>query len=311
MAFAPALALRSLASSQRAGRLGHAYLVSGGSDVSRREVAAGLVSIARGLEPSGGDFPQHPDVHLVEPESKARRIVSRQIEELIRELSLRSLEAGGVRAGVLLDADRIVTEAANKFLKTLEEPPPHSLLVLVTSRPEALLDTIVSRCIRVELMADATVRTTPREEALHTLLEAHAGRIGENSVAGAFGMLREFQRLLVEAKAEIRGEQEDEFAEEEERYDRRDYGDWLEEREAWHKTQAETRYLGERDRLIAVISRWWGAQLHASVRRADASGLETHEILRRLEAIEKLHEHLARNVQEAMALEAAFLSAFA
>jgi len=58
---------------------------------------------------------------------------------------------GGWKAGVVLGADRLRTESANAFLKTLEEPPPHTLFLLLSERPEQLLPTIISRCQRIDL----------------------------------------------------------------------------------------------------------------------------------------------------------------
>jgi DNA polymerase III delta prime subunit len=61
---------------------------------------------------------------------------------------LRTATGGGWRVVVLDDAHRMTEEAANAFLKTLEEPPPNTLLVLVTSEPLQLLSTTLSRCAR-------------------------------------------------------------------------------------------------------------------------------------------------------------------
>ena len=67
-----------------------------------------------------------------------------------------------VKFGVVYEADRLMPQAANAFLKTLEEPPDHSVLVLVTALPEALLDTIRSRCIEVSLRASGCQITERR-----------------------------------------------------------------------------------------------------------------------------------------------------
>ena len=52
---------------------------------------------------------------------------------------------------IISDADRLQPQAANAFLKTLEEPPKDSLLLLLSALPEALPDTILSRCIAIPL----------------------------------------------------------------------------------------------------------------------------------------------------------------
>lgn len=90
---------------------------------------------------------------------------------------------GGWRVAVVDDAHKMTTEAQNAFLKTLEEPPPATLLVLVTSDPSALLTTIRSRCARIVFDAlppstveDFLVETQdiPRHEA-RTLATLSAG----------------------------------------------------------------------------------------------------------------------------------------
>ena len=94
---------------------------------------------------------QHVDIQWVEPESKSRQIkVDEQIRPLIEFFSLTSYE-GGWKAAVILFADRMNPSAQNALLKTLEEPPPHSLLVLVTDTPAALLPTIRSRSQYIEV----------------------------------------------------------------------------------------------------------------------------------------------------------------
>src|ERR1700683_4647701 len=105
------------------------------------------------------------DFHGIEPESKSRKILVEQIRELEASLRLHATRAK-VKFGVVYEADRLMPQAANAFLKTLEEPPDHSLLVLVTSLPEALLETIRSRCIEVALRAPAVKALTAEEAEL-------------------------------------------------------------------------------------------------------------------------------------------------
>ncbi len=65
----------------------------------------------------------HPDVHMVQPESKSRRIVIDQIRELEHSIQRKPLLASS-KVAIIHDADRLQPQAANAFLKTLEEPPP-------------------------------------------------------------------------------------------------------------------------------------------------------------------------------------------
>ena len=73
-----------------------------------------------------------------------------RIRALERQLHL-SGKPNVVKVGIIREADRLQTESENAFLKTLEEPPVGTLLLLLTAEPERLLDTIRSRCIQVAL----------------------------------------------------------------------------------------------------------------------------------------------------------------
>lgn len=322
MAFSPEIALDSLRRAHAAKRLGHAYLVTGGDDPARRKLAAQLTSLALGLPNAGSAIPTDPDVRVIEPESKSRRIKIETVRELSSALSLRSTRPGGRKVGILLDADRLQPEASNAFLKTLEEPPGNCLLLLVTGRPEILLETILSRCIRVELKdSSRTDERTEREIAVARLLDETASAASSPStrISAAYRVLREFQALLTSAKEEIRGEEDAEFSGEEKKYDRRDHEDWLDAREDYHKVRVEARYLAERERLVGALARWWQIVLHASIgvattssatQQAIAGRLSTSDVLNRLTRLEDLHEWLGRNIQEPLALEVAFLDVF-
>jgi len=152
----------------RRGRVPHALLFVGPEGVGKRAVAEAFFQYLNcpsagedscGLCPScekvkGG---RHPDLHLVVPEGEHIKI--QQVRELIERLYLRPLEARW-RGAIIEGADRMTKEAGSAFLKTLEEPPPSTLIVLITSRPEGLLPTISSRCQRIRFypLSDEEVR---------------------------------------------------------------------------------------------------------------------------------------------------------
>jgi DNA polymerase-3 subunit delta' len=89
----------------------------------------------------------HADVLIVEP-GESGSIKVDQIREAIERSAFRPFE-GRRRVVIVDEADALVPEAQNALLKTLEEPPPSSVFVLVTSRPELLLPTVRSRCQRL------------------------------------------------------------------------------------------------------------------------------------------------------------------
>ena len=313
MAFAPSLALDYLRRAHLDGRLGHAYLLIGAQPAT--DLAAQLAALVVGA--SASSILAHPDVHVVEPESKSRRIVVEQIRDLENALRLRASAAGGRKVGIIREADRLQAQASNAFLKTLEEPPASSLLLLVSAQPESLLETILSRCLKVTLQSPdpAGIVRSPEEGAWHELLERQARNSPESrdaSVAVAYRLLRDFTGLLVAIRTRLQADHETALASEQTHYAQTTDGSWLAEREAYYKSLTEARYVAERARLVEILARWWGDILRGMMINGVAgdSTLLTAGVLRRLTAIEELRENLDRNIQEALALEVAFLQVF-
>jgi len=94
----------------------------------------------------------HPDVALVMPQGAARKIGIDQVREIVDAASGRPFEAAR-RVWILpgVEAGQLGAEAANAFLKTLEEPPEHVVFILLASNPTAVLPTIRSRCQQLVL----------------------------------------------------------------------------------------------------------------------------------------------------------------
>lgn len=97
----------------------------------------------------------HPDFYSLELEEKASFIKVDQIRELCTKLALRSFRGAG-KVGIINPADRMNIQANNALLKTLEEPPEETLLILPVSRLDRLPRTVVSRCQRMKLVSPAT-----------------------------------------------------------------------------------------------------------------------------------------------------------
>ena len=91
----------------------------------------------------------YPDVLAIEP-GEGGSIVIDQVRAAIEQVGYRPFE-GRRRVIIVDDADLLVPQAQNALLKTLEEPPPRSQFVLVTGRPDMLLETVRSRCPRLRL----------------------------------------------------------------------------------------------------------------------------------------------------------------
>lgn len=106
----------------------------------------------------------HPDVMRVRPIDDSHQIRIEQVRELCSELALTSHQ-GSYKIGIVGPADALNRFAANALLKTLEEPPGRTLLVLVATQPSRLPATILSRCQRIR------VRPPAREQSLQWLRE--------------------------------------------------------------------------------------------------------------------------------------------
>lgn len=97
---------------------------------------------------------QHPDLTSLRLVEDSQQIRIEQVRELSEELALTSHQ-GSYKVGLVSPADALNRFAANALLKTLEEPPPRTLLVLVATQPSRLPPTILSRCQRIRVRAPA------------------------------------------------------------------------------------------------------------------------------------------------------------
>jgi DNA polymerase-3 subunit delta' len=327
MAFSPQDAFEFLSRAHESGRLAHAYLITGEEGSGKRALALRLASEVAGLKGETGDPLKHADIHVVEPESKSRVIKVEQTRELEKELQMRASQ-GGRKVSIIFDADRMNAAASNSFLKTLEEPPANSLLLLVTAHPEMLLETVLSRCILVQLIAAPRREPSEGQRRLLDLVGRFLAkaRPGETDLGGVFRLVREFTRLLAEAKASIQDEGTAGLKREEGLYKQTTDGKWLAEREDYFKALAESRYLQARGFFVETLLQWWGdvlRQQHGATEpgaldfpaygdqsAAQARRFSTPDVLRRVSALEGLRENFGRNVQEQLAVEVAFLNAF-
>lgn len=321
MAFSPETAFSYLSRAHEQSRLAHAYLISGGPGSGKRALAARLAHMVNGLAEEEVFAAGMGRIYVAEPESKSRRIVIEQIRNLEHSLQMRA-EEGRRKVAIVCDADRLQPQAANAFLKTLEEPPNDSLLLLLSTLPEALPDTVISRCIPIPLAAPEDVMPSAEETELVELL-ASATSPQSNGVQGPYQLAQGFQRLLTQTRAAIQTENAAALKAEEVRYKNTTDGAWLDEREDHFKALTESRYVQRRAQLVEVLLRWWSDVLRArtGVAREEipaakketsalAERLSTPDILRRIRRLEELRDHLGRNIQEALAVEVAFLTVF-
>ena len=321
MAFSRTTAFEYLRRTHEQDRLAHAYLITGAPGSGKEMLAAELASLVNGTPVNDVFSAKAREIFVARPESKSRRIVIEQIRDLEHALQMRAVN-GRRKVAIISDADRLQPQAANAFLKTLEEPPKDSLLLLLSALPEALPETILSRCIGIPLVSDAKGHNKAEEDKLLKSLQQTA-RHTTWSIQFAYRLAQEFQQLLRTVRDEVKLETEDAFNREQSRYKDATDGVWLEEREDYYKALTESLYLQRRAALIETLFAWWTDILRASngvaqrdipaakqetaalARRFNSAG-----ILKRLRLLEELRDHLGRNVQEALAIEVAFLTIF-
>jgi DNA polymerase-3 subunit delta' len=220
------------------------------------------------------------------------------------------------------DADRLMPQAANAFLKTLEEPPANSVLILATALPEALLETIRSRCVHVPLRRLKPPELEPEAVAILEQASRYISR-GELSVAGSLGLARRFEESLTQLRARIEAEHEQELKRQLESYQKTTDGSWVENEEARLSVLTESRYVKARSKLLFRLIELFADALRAAFTGTGAALPEYQDcarrmgerwpaadLLARMRGLEQLQDHLARNVQEVLAIEAGFLRAF-
>lgn len=147
--------LKVLARARAEGRMPHAVLLTGNDGTVLARAAEQLAAMHLGE----ADPLAHPDCRVLRPAKKSRRIVIENVLEVVAALRLSSLTPR--RVVIVNEPDRFLSESANAFLKTLEEPPPGTLIVLQTTHYYRVLPTILSRCLRFHVGGEAPVIADP------------------------------------------------------------------------------------------------------------------------------------------------------
>ncbi|MDO8655820.1 MAG: AAA family ATPase [Nanoarchaeota archaeon] len=139
---------RYFESTVKNGHLNHAYLFCGPEGIGKKMFAYDLFRLVNKREPAGD-----PDFKLLTPrlEEDETKIYIEDIRDLKSYLSLKPYY-GPYKFVLINDADRLVPEAANAFLKMLEEPSPFTVIILISSKPKSILPTVLSRCEKVQFL---------------------------------------------------------------------------------------------------------------------------------------------------------------
>jgi DNA polymerase III subunit delta' len=329
------------------GRLGHAYLFAGDQLEELETLARTLAKTLNCRKPvkTGGiatdccdecpacrktDHDTHADVHWARPESKSRLITVDQMRELMREIQLKPTEAG-YKIAIIAAADRLNAQAANAFLKTLEEPPARSVLILLSTEPQRLLETILSRCLRLNFFGDYTRPLDPAQMKWLAHFDAVAAG-GEKSLLSRYRLLD----VLLQKLGEIRSQVEEILTA---RSPLQQYDEVEKElREKWEDeltAAIEAEYRHRRAEALLLVQ-WWlrdvwlstlcpdkiGTAENGRILAAGGGLLKFPEIpgtaaiagrvtprqaLENLQTLEQTQRLLHTNVQEALALEVGLL----
>lgn len=337
MALTEDTAFRLMEGAYTRDRLAHAFLVSGPVGSGKRDLASRVIAMVNPAERDGSadlfgesveaSRPAHLDelegefVSVVRPRSKSRRILMDDVRSLERKMHL-GAPSGTWKVGVVVDADRMFDEPANAFLKTLEEPPPGCLLLLLTTNVEILLPTVRSRCVEIVLQARAGSDFLEEGEraAFGAILARSAAR---PTAHGALLLKAAFESLLGMRKEEIEATNKNALKQESDAYKKAIEGDWLDEREKYYQAMAASEYLAVRSALVDWLISWLGDAVrqkagsavlsfaqYAEDTRKLADSQEMTELLWRIETLEELRSLLNTNVPENLALEVCFLKAF-
>ena len=194
-------------------RLSHSLLITGEDHDILLAVAHAIADRLLNTPQSSAPFPpeSHPDCFHLRPAKKMRQISADATRELIGKVQV-SATVATQKVAIIHECDRMNVSAANIFLKTLEEPPTNTSLLLLTTRPYALLTTIRSRCLHFRFPGVGTASTPDGWSAWIADYQAWLARLAEgvsdkkavaDSVIGAYGLTARFGAVLEFATAEI------------------------------------------------------------------------------------------------------------
>jgi DNA polymerase-3 subunit delta' len=335
MAYTADKAYDLISSAHQRGRLAHAFLISGAHGSGKEHLAARIIQLVSGAAGSGGfdlfgepvvvetpplDELESGWIRVIRPRMKSRRIGVDEIRSLEHTLHL-AAPGGACKVGVIAEADRMNDQAANAFLKTLEEPPQNTILLLLTANPQRLLPTILSRCVRIPLLGGMPLLADGGAE-LVAALNRTASR-GFGTPIAALHLKATFTAFLAASRDSADAAAKAAEKEESAAYKDATDGAWLKGREDFHKAAAEAEYLDARSRLFDVLMAWMADLLRLKVRSTgldfpdSASALrpiaeaETEiRLLQRIQALDSLRRTLETNAFEPLAIEVGFLKAF-
>jgi DNA polymerase-3 subunit delta' len=212
LAGTPAIAVIEQAIARQ--RLSHSLLLHGDDMETLVAIANGIADRLLNAKGAAANFPpeQHPDCFSLRPAGKMRQISADSTRDLINKIQV-SAAVAPRKVAILHEVDRMHLTAANVFLKTLEEPPANTTLLLLTTRPYALLPTIRSRVLHFRFPSASTPIAadgwTPWLEDYRAWLGRLADAVASDKhvvadhVFTAYGLVARFGAVLDFATSEV------------------------------------------------------------------------------------------------------------
>jgi DNA polymerase III subunit delta' len=198
-------------------RLANSLLLHGENLGTLAQVAHGIADrLLNDPRHPSQHFPpkQHPDFFALRPAGKMRQIGADATRDLIGLVQV-TPQVSHRKVAVIYEADRMNLSAANIFLKTLEEPPASTTLLLLTTRPYSLLPTIRSRCLHFRFTDSGHAALVEADAALNQqwqgLLADYTAWLGKlasgvtekravaDQVMGVYGLITRFNAVLAAA----------------------------------------------------------------------------------------------------------------
>ena len=318
MSFSLAQAQQLLMHARQSGRLPHALLITGSPTSGTHQLALAMAAELNGARADSLESLRHPMCRVLRPGSKSRKILIEDIRSVEPFLALRAA-AGETKLVIILEADRMMEEAANAFLKTLEEPPPQTVIILITEQPSRLLTTILSRCVRVPLHEPSnTLHLSEAQQAFLPAVAAALPLVGSD--VAALALRADFQALLTERKEQITKRLTSAIkAEAKAIAEGTDIRDWEARQKDATAALIETEYLAEREQMLELLSLCLGQSVLLASHAPDVQPITPEiaglsqarpiaDLLQRMRALETLRTDLNFNVNEALTLDSHLLN---
>jgi DNA polymerase III subunit delta' len=185
--------------------IANSILFAGPEGIGKSQFALAFASIIlSGEDPNGNhkhkiETGRHPDVHIYRPEGKVGLHSINAMRQFIEEVDIAPYEAKR-KIFIIHDADRMLPYSANALLKTFEEPAADSIIMLLSSTPQALLSTVMSRCYKIYFHA------LP-ESCIADFIQRRCNKTEQESLAiaaKAHGSIGRAMRLIEEGDCPLR-----------------------------------------------------------------------------------------------------------